>query len=363
MTVAAFKQQFNETFGSKLNVYQGGRLADDAATLSSLGLKADGEFECRSNLTVGSFIERMMSEYGLKVKVYTCDEWVAVLDGLTLESSGKVKKNAVKADMESVIAHQKEEGVSSESDSITLEPISEDLKKRAIFTLLATVAGEDGRVDNVELCISAAAIIGLGIKKEHQIFIKDASEIKKIVHSFSNKEKDLVSAVLCWLAGGKSRQKERELYERLCDSLGLPLFEEKDEKCNSVIRELLGTNQQACPSTNTRNQKNDRRSSDKKTVQKRQQAKADVKKPHVNTTTEVEPEELNTISRYNKSTLLILCCLFGVMGIHRFYTHNTSRGILMLLTAGLFGVLVFVDIVQILSGQYKDGFGKTVSIW
>ena len=45
----------------------------------------------------------MRSEHGLKVKVYTPDEWVAALDGLTLESAGKVKKNASKADMESMI--------------------------------------------------------------------------------------------------------------------------------------------------------------------------------------------------------------------------------------------------------------------
>jgi hypothetical protein len=53
----------------------------------------------------------MQNEFGLKVKVYTCDDWVAALDGLTLESAGKVKKNAVKADMESMIAYQRTEEV------------------------------------------------------------------------------------------------------------------------------------------------------------------------------------------------------------------------------------------------------------
>lgn len=108
-TVADLRKQFNEAFGSQVKLYNGGRVADLSMKLSEIGLKADADFECRSSLTVGSFIERMMAEHGLKVKVYTVDEWVAVLDGLTLESSGKVKKSAVKADMESMIAYQRVE--------------------------------------------------------------------------------------------------------------------------------------------------------------------------------------------------------------------------------------------------------------
>lgn len=105
--VATLKELFNTEFGAKLRIYSGRSQAEDSATLGELGLINEGNFECRASLTVGSFIERMLSEYGLKVKIYTPDEWVAVLDGLTLESAGKVKKNAVKADMESMIAYQR----------------------------------------------------------------------------------------------------------------------------------------------------------------------------------------------------------------------------------------------------------------
>lgn len=101
--VADLKARFNACFGAKLRVYSGRSQAEESATLGELGLTKEGEFECRASLTVGSFIERMLSEYGLKVKIYTPDEWVAVLDGLTLERAGKVKKNATKADMESMI--------------------------------------------------------------------------------------------------------------------------------------------------------------------------------------------------------------------------------------------------------------------
>lgn len=124
-TVGQLKEVFFAEFGAKLRIYSGRSQAEDSATLGELGLTNEGEFECRASLTVGSFIERMQSEHGLKVKVYTCDEWVAVLDGLTLESGGKVKKNAVKADMESMIAYQRTDDV--------VETAVVDIKKSATY--------------------------------------------------------------------------------------------------------------------------------------------------------------------------------------------------------------------------------------
>lgn len=106
-TITQLTAQFNARFGSVLRIYNGRSKAEDSAVLKDVGLSNEGTFVCRASLTVGSFIERMQNEFGLKVKVFTCDEWVAVLDGLTLESSGKVKKCAVKADMESMIAYQR----------------------------------------------------------------------------------------------------------------------------------------------------------------------------------------------------------------------------------------------------------------
>ena len=106
-SVEALRKEFNENFGAQIKIYNGNKVAELTDSLGALGLTAEGTFECRSSLTVASFIERMKQNHGLKVKVYTCDEWVAVLDGLTLESAGKVKKNAVKADMESMIAYQR----------------------------------------------------------------------------------------------------------------------------------------------------------------------------------------------------------------------------------------------------------------
>ncbi|MBQ5878561.1 MAG: hypothetical protein IIW59_00440, partial [Alistipes sp.] len=66
------------------------------------------------------------SDYGLKVKVYTCGDWVTVLDGLTVESADKGKKNAVKADMESMIAYQRTD---EEVEPVVVEAI----KKSATY--------------------------------------------------------------------------------------------------------------------------------------------------------------------------------------------------------------------------------------
>ena len=106
-TVGEFSAAFHEAFGAQVRVYNGRSRTEDNEVLGDLGLTNEGTFECRANLTAGRFIERMESEFGLKVKVYTCDFWVAVLDGLTLECAGKVKKNAVKADMEDMVAYQR----------------------------------------------------------------------------------------------------------------------------------------------------------------------------------------------------------------------------------------------------------------
>ena len=99
-TVAELKQVFNKFYGAKLRIYLGRSQAEENATLGEVGLSVEGTYCCVASLTVGTFIENMASRYGLKVKVYTCDEWVAALEELTLISAGMIKKNATKADME-----------------------------------------------------------------------------------------------------------------------------------------------------------------------------------------------------------------------------------------------------------------------
>lgn len=107
-TVAELKEQFHNEFGGILRVYQGRSEAPEEATVVSLGGKV-GELECRASRTVGKFIEAFQSELGLKVKVYTKDNWVSVLDGITLATVREIPKNARKAQMEQFLAYQRDE--------------------------------------------------------------------------------------------------------------------------------------------------------------------------------------------------------------------------------------------------------------
>ena len=55
-----------------------------------------------------------------------------------------------------------------------------------------------------------------------------------------------------------------------------------------------------------------------------------------------------------KTTALLLCIFLGWLGIHNFYTGKWIWGIVYLLTHGLWGVGVLVDIIMIATDKYKD---------
>lgn len=50
----------------------------------------------------------------------------------------------------------------------------------------------------------------------------------------------------------------------------------------------------------------------------------------------------------NKWIALALCLFLGVVGGHKFYEGNISKGVLYLFTGGLFGIGVIVDLFSIL---------------
>lgn len=60
------------------------------------------------------------------------------------------------------------------------------------------------------------------------------------------------------------------------------------------------------------------------------------------------------ISSKNKDLTFILCLLFGVLGVHRFYAGKIGTGILYLFTGGLFGIGSFIDLISISSNSFKD---------
>lgn len=61
----------------------------------------------------------------------------------------------------------------------------------------------------------------------------------------------------------------------------------------------------------------------------------------------------NTLSEKDRITVLILCIFFGFLGLHQFYVGNTAKGIIYLFTGGLFGIGIIIDIILILTGEFK----------
>ncbi|MCQ2113806.1 MAG: hypothetical protein MJY52_01940 [Bacteroidaceae bacterium] len=111
-TVDNLKRYFKCVYNVSLRVYDGKNLADDSKRLSELrtdGAKSTGALECRASITVGSLIERVKEQFGLDIKIATQDDWVLVLDGITLANAGKIKKQATKADMEGMEGYQRDE--------------------------------------------------------------------------------------------------------------------------------------------------------------------------------------------------------------------------------------------------------------
>ena len=106
-TVAELKERFRNEIGGVLRVYEGRSQAPADATLVSLGAK-EGELECRTSRTVGKFEEAFQKDLNLKVKVYTKDENVSVLDGITLATVKEIPNMSTHAKMEKYLAYQKE---------------------------------------------------------------------------------------------------------------------------------------------------------------------------------------------------------------------------------------------------------------
>ena len=107
-TVAELKEQFRNQVGGTLRIYDGRSEAAENATLVSISAKV-GELECRTSRTVGKFEKAFQEDLNLKVKVYTKDNWVKVLDGITLEAASKLPNGMTKAKMEEYLSYKREE--------------------------------------------------------------------------------------------------------------------------------------------------------------------------------------------------------------------------------------------------------------
>ena len=122
MKVKKLKELFKDEYQGTLRVYNGGKLADEEATLASIrnndGAKG-GTLTCRASRTVGKFIEDMWETFGIKIKVASPDDWVLALDGITLSKLKDIPNNAKKSDMEALIAYKRGDKDSNENGIIS----------------------------------------------------------------------------------------------------------------------------------------------------------------------------------------------------------------------------------------------------
>ena len=61
---------------------------------------------------------------------------------------------------------------------------------------------------------------------------------------------------------------------------------------------------------------------------------------------------------YDWTVALVLSILVGEFGVDRFYTGSIMLGILKLITFGGCGIWWIIDIILIVTGSYKDAYGR-----
>ena len=57
---------------------------------------------------------------------------------------------------------------------------------------------------------------------------------------------------------------------------------------------------------------------------------------------------------------LLLSLFLGTLGVHRFYVGKIGTGILQLITLGGCGIWTLIDIIMIVTGNFKDKNGYEI---
>ncbi len=76
-----------------------------------------------------------------------------------------------------------------------------------------------------------------------------------------------------------------------------------------------------------------------------------------------EIREKTSISDKKRLLTLILCCLFGVFGAHRFYVGKVKSAKVQLYTLGGLGIWMVIDLILIVFGEFLDEEGKKIRDW
>ncbi|MGO9121055.1 MAG: TM2 domain-containing protein [Desulfomonilaceae bacterium] len=69
------------------------------------------------------------------------------------------------------------------------------------------------------------------------------------------------------------------------------------------------------------------------------------------------------ISPKSRLAAMLLCFLFGIFGVHRFYVGKIGTGILMLITGGGFLIWALIDLILIIIGSFRDKEGRLLFRW
>lgn len=69
------------------------------------------------------------------------------------------------------------------------------------------------------------------------------------------------------------------------------------------------------------------------------------------------------MSEKSRLVTFLMCLYFGIFGGHRFYVGKNGTGIVWLLTLGVFGIGLLVDLITILTGNFYDRSGKQILAW
>lgn len=111
LKVKTLKQNFKDTFGGTLRVYNGTKKADDDVTLASVRTNdtASGELTVDGGMTVGEFCNKMNETFGISVKVGSPDDWVIALDDFVLDNVRFIPKNSTKDKMQKLLDTQRAE--------------------------------------------------------------------------------------------------------------------------------------------------------------------------------------------------------------------------------------------------------------
>ena len=69
------------------------------------------------------------------------------------------------------------------------------------------------------------------------------------------------------------------------------------------------------------------------------------------------------ISKKSRLVAFLLCYIFGFFGAHRFYVGKKGTAVIYILTMGLFGVGLIVDLFKIILGKFETPKGYVLKNW